>query len=208
VILGGRILEPGVVAHTGSGVLTLGIWPNGIDDVCRRVAADLIESGLEAPLTDDVEAAKWGKVLSNVNNAYLALVGISVQESRHFEIHRHFLADVLNEAIDVIEAAGIRADTSPQKPPRQQVASLRAPGDWEHIEITTDPDERTYPSTWQDLHFERESVEVEWFNGEIVRLAQRHGMAAPLNETLWHRCEAAAAAKAGPGTETPESLRS
>ena len=57
VYLGGRILEPGIVAHTSAGVLTLGTWPTGIDDVCERVSADLIASGLKSPLYEDVGAS-------------------------------------------------------------------------------------------------------------------------------------------------------
>ncbi len=99
VVLGGRILEPGVVAHTGFGILTIGCWPTGIDKFCRAFSADLEMAGLEAPLHENVRAAKWGKLLANVNNAYLALTNTSVQASRRFEAHRYFLADVQEEAV-------------------------------------------------------------------------------------------------------------
>ncbi len=207
VVLGGRILEPGVVAHTGSGVLTLGCWPEGIDDVCRRFSADIEASGLEAPLNENVRAAKWGKLLANVNNAYLALTNTSLQASRKYEQHRRFLADVQEEAVTVLKAAGITADVGRKSTIEQQIAKLRQPGDWDHVEIPTDPDKLGWPSTWQDLHFQRGQVEVEFFNGEVVRLAERLGLKAPLNEVLWHRCEEAAAARVLPGSETTESLR-
>lgn len=207
VVLGGRILEPGVVAHTGAGVLTIGCWPTGIDDVCREVAADLEAGGLQAPLHEEVRAAKWGKLLANVNNAYLALTDTSIQESRRYEVHRTFLADVQEEALTVIEAAGIRVDVGRRSTIHDQLAKLRRPGEWTEVEIPTNPDELGRPSTWQDLHFQRGQVEVEWFNGEVVRLAEQLGMSAPLNEALWRLCEDAAVRRLAPGTETTESIR-
>lgn len=207
VVLGGRILEPGVVAHTGFGVLTIGCWPTGIDKVCRAFSADLEMSGLQAPLHENVRAAKWGKLLSNVNNAYLALTNTSVQASRKFEAHRYFLADVQEEAVRVLTAAGIEADVGRSSTIQEQIAKLRVPGEWAHVEIPTDPDKLGWPSTWQDLHFQRGQVEVEYFNGEVVRLAATVGLKAPLNEVLWHLCEDAAARRLLPGSETTESLR-
>jgi 2-dehydropantoate 2-reductase len=207
VLLGGRILEPGVVAHTGSGVLTVGCWPEGIDDVCRSFSADVTASGLEAPLSEHVQAAKWGKLLSNVNNAYLALTNTSVQAARKFEKHRFFQADVQEEALRVLYAAGITVDAGRTSTIEEQIAKLRQPGDWDHVRIPTDPDQLGWPSTWQDLNFQRGQVEVEFFNGEVVRLAERLGLKAPLNDVLWHRCEDAAARRLLPGSETTESLR-
>ena len=207
VVLGGRILEPGVVAHTGSGILTVGCWPSGVDDVCRSFSADIEAAGLEAPLHENVRAAKWGKLLANVNNAYLALTNTSLQASRKFEAHRFFLADVQEEAVQVLRAAGITADVGRSSTIEEQIAKLRVPGDWDHVRIPTDPDKLGWPSTWQDLQFQRGQVEVWYFNGEVVRLAASLGLRAPLNEILWHRCEDAAARRLLPGSETTESLR-
>ncbi|MDA3039688.1 MAG: hypothetical protein O3C27_09190, partial [Actinomycetota bacterium] len=207
VVLGGRILEPGVVAHTGSGILTIGCWPSGVDKVCRGFSADIESAGLEAPLHERVRAAKWGKLLANVNNAYLALTNTSLQASRKFEAHRFFLADVQEEAVRVLQAAGIAADVGRSSTIEQQIAKLRVPGDWDRVEIPTDPDKLVWPSTWQDLQFRRGRVEVAYFNGEVVRLARSLSLRAPLNEVLWHRCEDAAAKRLLPGSETTTSLR-
>ncbi len=207
VVLGGRILEPGIVAHTGSGILTIGCWPSGIDKVCRTFSTDIEASGLEAPLHENVRAAKWGKLLANVNNAYLALTNTSLQASRKFEAHRFFLADVQEEAVRVLAAADIAADVGRSSTIEEQIAKLRVPGDWDRVEIPTDPDKLGWPSTWQDLQFQRGQVEVQFFNGEVVRLAATLGLSAPLNEVLWHLCEDAAARRLLPGSETTATLR-
>lgn len=207
VYLGGRILEPGIVAHTSAGVLTLGVWPTGTDPVCERVSADLIEAGFKAPLHDDIRASKWGKVLANVNNAYIALTDNSTQGARRYEESRFFLADVQEESLDILDAAGIEVASDSRSTPREQLQKLREPGEWTRVEVPTDADRLVRPSTWQDLHFQRGQVEVAYFNGEIVRVAERLGRKAPLNQTLLEKCEAAAEAKLLPGSETTASLR-
>ncbi|MDH4148807.1 MAG: 2-dehydropantoate 2-reductase [Acidimicrobiia bacterium] len=207
VIVGGRILEPGVVAHTSGFSLTLGVWPTGVDDVCERVAADLVAAGMKGRTHADVRAAKWGKLFRNLNNAYLALGDLSLQTSSRYEEHRRFMADVQEEALDVIEAAGITLDVDDRRTPREQIARLREPGEWTHVEVPDDPDRLVRPSTWQDLHFQRGQVEVDYFNGEIVRLAERLGRDAPLNRIVRDRCVDAAVRRLLPGTETAQTLR-
>ncbi|MFT7598718.1 MAG: 2-dehydropantoate 2-reductase [Acidimicrobiales bacterium] len=207
VYLGGRILEPGVVAHTSAGVLTLGVWPTGLDEVCERVSADIVAAGLKSPLHENIQASKWGKVLANVNNAYIALTDNSTQGCRRYEESRFFLADVQEEALDILDAAGIEAASDTRSTIREQIVKLRAPGEWEHVVVPDDPDQLVRPSTWQDLHFQRGQVEIEYFNGEIVRLAAKLGRTAPLNQTLLEICEAAAIALTPPGSETTASLR-
>ena len=90
---------------------------------------------------------------------------------------------------------------------REQITRLREPGYWATKEPVTD-ETRSYPSTWQDLMSQRGNVEVDHFNGAIVRLGELHGVATPLNRVLRDRCLSAAEHRLLPGTETAESLRS
>lgn len=207
VMVGGRILQPGVVVHTAGVTLPIGLWPRGVDAVTATVVADLAAAGMKSSVHPNIAAAKWGKLFRNLNNAYLALADLSVQESTRFEEHRGLMADVQDEALDVLEAAGIELDTGERRPPRELVARLRRPGEWHHVKIPADPDQLIRPSTWQDLHFARGQVEVDWFNGEIVRLAQRLGREAPLNRVLRDRCVDAATRRLAPGSESAASLR-
>lgn len=208
VMVGGRILEPGVVAHTGGVGLPMGVWPRGVDATVERVVDDLRAADMKASAREDIAAAKWGKLFRNLNNAYLALADVAVQQANRFEQHRQFLADVQAEALDILEEAGVALDTGERRTPREQVARLREAGEWAHVEVPEDPDQLVRPSTWQDLYFARGRVEVDWFNGEIVRLAERLGRDAPLNRVVRDRCIDAAVRHLPPGSETAESLRS
>jgi len=207
VLCGGRILEPGKVVHTAGSRFDIGALPRGVDEVCERVVDDLVAAGLKGHTHEEIMAAKWAKLVRNLNNATLALTDLPIQVANRFEESRRFMADVTAEALDVLEAGGVELEPAGRRTPREEVARMREPGEFTHIEIPEDPEKLARPSTWQDLHFQRGQVEVEYFNGEIVRLGERLGIATPLNHTVMERCLAAAAAKELPGGETIESLR-
>jgi 2-dehydropantoate 2-reductase len=63
------------------------------------------------------------------------------------------------------------------------------------------------PSTWQDLYLKRGRTEVEYFNGEIVRLGEEHGVATPLNSLMVRVVNRMASEKTQPGAYTAAQLR-
>lgn len=206
VMIGAAISEPGVVWHTSGVLLVVGCWPTGLDAVCHDTVGDMTRGRLDARLHENVFANKWGKLVSNLGNAYLALLDLPVQEASCRPEDRWFIADVEEEAACVLEAAGIEPETVGKRSLREGIARLRTEGVWEP-RTGRDPDARSYPSTWQDLTAGRRTVEVDHFNGVIVRLGEQYGIPTPLNRVLRDRCEDAAARGLGPGSETNESLR-
>lgn len=206
VRIGARIDEPGVVTHTGARRADIGCWPTGTDDLCARVVDDLVAAEMRASLVERVIDLKWGKLVMNLTNAFSALVDLPVQEWFCAEENRFLMADIQQEAADVLEAAGITAIMDDGSDLRSWIARMRRPGLREPREVA-DPSLYSYPSTWQDLHFRRPTVEVEHFNGKICELGERFGIPTPLNQVLTERCCDAAARRLGPGTETAASLR-
>ena len=67
-------------------------------------------------------------------------------------------------------------------------------------------DTEAQSSTWQSLARRQGSVETEFLNGEIVRLAKKLGGRAPINETLLRICQEMAANREPPGKYTPTQL--
>jgi 2-dehydropantoate 2-reductase len=61
-------------------------------------------------------------------------------------------------------------------------------------------------SMWDDLE-RRKPTEIDYIQGEIVRLAGRHGLAAPLCERVMGLIKAAEAAHQGPSHLAPEAVR-
>ncbi len=213
VRIGARIDEPGMVTHTGARQIAIGRWPTGSDELCEQVRDDLLKGDLNAVVEPRVKASKWGKLVVNLSNAYLALTDQSVQGAFADNDTRAFVADLTQEALDVLVAAKIEAVIDDGSNQPVSVA--------EHVErlrkslrdTSARPDKRardsqeSYPSTWQDLQAGRRNVEVDHFNGRIVELGEQVGVATPLNKVLWERCKNAADNQLGPGTETEATIR-
>jgi 2-dehydropantoate 2-reductase len=70
------------------------------------------------------------------------------------------------------------------------------------------PDRRIRNSIWQSFVRKQGSVETEFLNGEVVRLAQNNEHQAPLNEKLTQIAKGIAVRYEQPGKYTPEKLLS
>ena len=135
------------------------------------MAGDPVAPDQRASVGDHVADAKWGKLVLNLTNAFSALIDLPVQEWFSAEETRFFMADLQEEAADVLAAAGISAVMDDGRDLRAWIERMRKPGEREP-RGDSDPVMHSYPSTWQDLHFGRPTVEVEHFNGRICELGE------------------------------------
>lgn len=171
-------LRPGEVIVRGvprSGILHLGRVPAELADpadhtLLAEVAADWRRATFDIALPENVMAWKYRKLISNLGNVVDALVADG--SSARSVVDR---ADA--EARTVLAAAGIEIVDDATE------AAARAQG------FTIEPvpgleDARLGSSTWQSLSRATGSIETDYLNGEIVRIAHRQGMSAPVNSAL------------------------
>lgn len=143
------------------GVIWIGRYPTGHDEVTEEVVRDLTDAGFHAVVSDDVRAEKSAKLIGNVgNNGLDLLAGTDEDRATATRLLRA-------EAAEVLAAAGLPIGTL-------------------DVALTFEPvegHELGRLSTWQS--FARgASSEIDHLNGEIVLLARRHGLDAPVNERL------------------------
>ncbi len=206
VLIGAKCLTPGEVVHTAKGPLGIGSFPKGLSPAARDVAAAIGRTELPVYTTENVVAAKWNKMLQNLNNATMGLTGLSGQEARADADVRGFMADVYEEGARVVRAAGIAYEGPPGVGPiEERIRELRSPQST--AELPADEEARHYASLWQDLYHGRGEVEADHFNGEIVRLGRRHGVPTPYNGLLLDLITQMAAAREKPGKYTVPQLR-
>jgi 2-dehydropantoate 2-reductase len=169
----------------------MGCYPEGIDALTEKVAEELRTAGYFVKTTSDVMPYKWGKLMLNVSNAVGAITN-SPRESM-MTISRA----VAEESRAIVEEAGIKWIS------QEQVSK-----EWPEItapvrgRINTE----AQSSTWQSLTRYQGSVETEFLNGEIVRVAKRLGKRAPINERLLRISQEMAANHEPPGKYTPSQL--
>lgn len=169
VVLPAAHLEPGIVVQQSypvAGVLDLGRYPTGVDDATESISNTLRNARFRSTPRADIMAWKYRKLINNLANGVSASFRPGPAADRLVELARE-------EAELVLAAAGIPVATA------EQDAENR--GDlWRDGLFRED----LVGSTWQSVTRGHTSVETDWFNGEIVLLARRHGSLAPVNELI------------------------
>lgn len=203
----GRPVVPGMVgfnvASLGQGQFHQGTEGDiycAHDPVMRRAAARFASAGLSLKFVDDMQPVLWAKLMLNLNNAVNALANIPLKEQLSQRKFRECLARAQEELLLIAEAAGLPpfAKLSPL-PARHLPRVLRLPDPLFRLVagrmLAIDPLARSSMS--DDLALGREP-EVEWINGEVVRLAESVGLEAPVNARLTQLVTRAAQARERP----------
>ena len=170
------------------GVISIGRYPQGLDETAEKIAADLSTAGYLVEARADIRRWKAAKLEHNVKNA-VELFGGTAEE-------RLAAANAASaEAKQVLRAAGY----DPAAPSERKVDI----SGWRIAENSgIQPGQQ---STWQS--FTRgSSSEVDYLNGEIVRLARLHGIDAPWNTALQHAAAKLARDGGRPGSVPLEDI--
>jgi 2-dehydropantoate 2-reductase len=168
----------------------IGRYPQGTDTLLEAVGADLRSAGYLIKIVPDVMPYKWGKLVSNLGNAIDAIKGGGWGTDGTVE------SAVTKEALAIMEKAGIN-----------WVSQQKVMDDWPETKIVrAHVQSADHSSTWQSLARGRESVETDYLNGEIVRLAKKVGLKAPLNQKLIEIVRRMALNHEPPGKYSPDQL--
>jgi 2-dehydropantoate 2-reductase len=168
------------------------------------------DAALPLTLHDDMNGVLWGKLLLNLNNAINALAGLPLREQLQQRAYRRCLALCIEEALALLRKARITPTQVGRIPPRRMPFLLRLP-DWLFSRLAKrmlliDPLARS--SMWEDLEQGRHT-EIDYLNGEIVRLAAASGLVAATNARVTALVKAAerGSRRDWPGVDLWEQLR-
>ncbi|MEP7298937.1 MAG: 2-dehydropantoate 2-reductase [Burkholderiales bacterium] len=151
----------------------------------RALAGDFERAGLPLRLHADLRPIQWGKLLLNLNNPVNALSGLPLRAQLMERGYRQCLAALQTEALGLLRSAGIAPAQVAALPPQHIPMLLRLP-DWLFRIIAAgmlriDPKARS--SMADDLALGR-ATEIDALCGEVMRLAERQGLSAPLNARM------------------------
>jgi 2-dehydropantoate 2-reductase len=192
-------LEPGEVIIRGlpiSGMFHIGRVPaHATHDEDRtllaRLASDWTGANFAVTLPDDVMAWKYRKLISNIGNAFQALVGSNGDIDALVKAADAEARQILHEAQIVLTS------DSDERQARDQSFTVRpVPG--EPTELGG--------STWQSLARGTGNVESDYLNGEIAQIAHRNGLLAPINTRMASLARVAAARGQKPGSTNADEL--
>jgi 2-dehydropantoate 2-reductase len=195
-----RGMVPFNCAYLGEGKFHKGVAGASLaaeDRPPLKVLSEMAANG-PAPLdiSDEMEAIAWGKLLINLNNATNALSGRTLLEQLRHRDYRRVFAAAMREGLRVLKKAGIKPAKVGAVGPRQMPLVIDSP-DWLFNTVFAKKwkiDSKARSSMSDDLKQGRKT-EVDFINGELVRLAEKVGAQAPINRRiveLVHKAEAGA----------------
>ena len=148
-------------------------------------AGRLSVPGLRMRASSDIAGVQWGKLLVNLNNAINALSGLPLRQQLAQRSWRLLFADQFKEGLAAVSAEGIKP-VSPTPVAASWTPHLRALPDAVFAlllgrVVNVDPQARS--SMWEDLQRGRRT-EIDYLQGVITEIADRHGLQVPLSRRI------------------------
>lgn len=187
VMFGATYLEPGKVVHNFEGSWVLGSLFNPKLTESLISVSLVLDKAFPAIISEEIKGMKYLKIFANANNCLPGIIGKSMQEVfSDLDISRISIA-IWKEAFQIIDKAGINLVSLPGFPVENITKLTSMPvADAARIfsgimkSLSKEP---LYGSILQSIMRGRLS-EIDYINGEFVRLAQEHNIYAPLNKVL------------------------
>ena len=154
---------PGHVKHHGRGELVIGDAPES-----QNVAAWFGESGVPVEVSANVMGPLWGKLIINcADNAISAISQEPYGKMVKVDGVPELMKTVVAECLAVADKE-----------------SISVPGDmYETVRTLASTMATQYSSTAQDLA-RGKPTEIDYLNGYVCRLGQKHGIPTPANQAL------------------------
>lgn len=186
--------------RASSGTMQIEAGVAGLADLLNVPGAPFAEHG-------DIGGSLWGKLLINLNNALSALSDLPLIEELGDRRWRLLIARQMAEGLAVLRAAGIRPAPVEGLPPRLIALAMRLPNGLFSLAARSMMaiDRNARSSMWEDLVAHR-PTEIDYIQGEIARLAEKHGVEAPLVRRVRQLIKEAEKAENGSPALTPEAI--
>ncbi len=186
VMFGATYLEPGKVVHNFEGNWIIGS-PFCKNDGYIAKISEVTNKIFPTIVAEDISAMKYLKIFVNANNCVAAILGVSMQEAfSDVDISRISIA-IWKEGLDIVQRSGIKLVSLPDFPlERLTKLTLMPISDAARIfsgimaNLSKEP---LYGSILQSIKRGKVS-EIDYINGEFVRLARDNKLESPLNKKL------------------------
>ncbi|MFK8054298.1 MAG: 2-dehydropantoate 2-reductase [Woeseiaceae bacterium] len=202
-VLGGMV--PFNVTGTGAGQFHCGTEGDLHVEYCDdarlvSIQRSFQEAGQGCQLDSDIASVLWGKLLVNLNNAMNTLYGGTLKAGLMQRDYRLALATMIQEALGVVRQTGIEPAKFGKATPEKMIRVLKLPNFlYGLIMNTVVKIDATARSSMQDDLQAGRPPEVDFLQGEIVRLAEATGQTAPVNQCVLDLTHAAFKAGRSPG---------
>jgi 2-dehydropantoate 2-reductase len=198
VVFNGQFLEPGKASYSipfSKTALLIG-EPFGNKGARLQNLSLLLNKAIGTDISEDIRGAHWTKLLWNLQTAVPAITGLSYQDSYQYPEVRELTINLLKEGLKVIKGAGIKTVDVPGFPMEPIETMARESLSIASALVKQIADSLgkvpVLGSTLQSIK-RGTSTEVDYLNGEIVKMGKKMGISTPVNSLivgLVHQVEA------------------
>ena len=182
--------KPGVIGYQKRGPLVIGTPDNSLQAELKQVS-EIFNRGVETVITPHLQDAVHCKIVINLTNSVTTLVGHRFREISDPAAFQRILSGLLWEGVEILKAAGYHECKLGGMP---SWALLWLGAKMPHV--ITKPifnmnvKKMVMSSMAQDV-IQRggKDNELDSINGYIVQLADRLGLKAPFNRTIYAMCK-------------------
>ncbi len=192
--LPGTYLEAGVIenhARPVGGLLDVGRYPEGSDELIEQVSADLRGCNFASRVETRITRWKYAKLIRNLANGLVGCVGLDADVG-------DFRQSLIDEALTAYEAAGLDYASPAEEAEHREVDG--------YVTEAIGDSPRLGNSSWQSLIRATGTIETDYLNGEIVMIGIEAGVPTPYNRVIQRASAWMAREHRQPGALTLEDL--
>lgn len=168
--IGVNTLSPGVITHLSLGIIQLGEYDGMETDRLIRLKKAFENAGVECVVSKTIQLDRWKKFIWNCTfNIVASITGLTLDRILDDAVLHDLCEKVMHELKTVAEAEGIDF------------------GDEDVIKVRFEYTQKLgafKPSTLEDVE-KGKPIELDAFTGTILKLAEKHKIDVPVNQTLY-----------------------
>ncbi|HCY84600.1 MAG TPA: hypothetical protein DHV36_05630 [Desulfobacteraceae bacterium] len=181
--------SPGVVGYQTHGPLVLGTARNECQFEMDRVR-EIFSQGLATFVSHHIGDASHTKMIVNLTNSLTTLIGHTTKEISDPGLFQKLLSNLTYEGVKIVKAAGYKECKLGGMPSWTLMrAAATLPRFVTRKAFEKNVKKMVISSMAQDiLQKGRTDSELETLNGYFISLADKHGVKAPYNRTIYDIC--------------------
>ena len=162
-------VAPGEIKHNAYGRLVMGRYPSGLDDHCQALSDLFVKGGIDIKLTEEVVRERWLKCVWNTPFNPLSVLANGADTYTMLDTPggEKLVREMMQEVIDAAEADG--------HPLPPQIIDSNIDGT------------RKMPAYKNSMaldYLNDRPIELDAILGNVVAIAQKHGVPVPRLETM------------------------
>ena len=165
-----KIDAPGIINHMGvMPTIVFGELNNAKTDRIRKISDVFTQAGINNRIADDIEAELWRKFISICVSGLLAITRSTYGEILDVKETRQLMFDLLNEIYTLSQKMGIKIESDFVEKTVSYIQGFA---------------HNMTSSLARDV-WEGKPSEIEYQNGTVVKLAEKYGVATPINKFIY-----------------------